>query len=200
MKKYAIPLQWVQRGLIAIEGDDLKDAVDKAEALDFGTLNVVGQTAPESTMVVYNGLRQYTADEQLSDEVVLYTSSKVPNCPFCEKAKEWFKANNIEYKLVDIMLDRDAAEHAFKRTRSMAMPQVEIGNEILIGFIEADVTRVAQAYGLIEAPTPPAPTPNIPDAPVKKVTNVPPEAEEIQEPAEPAKPSAKKVEAEADAK
>tara|TARA_R100000152_G_C6776975_1_gene206509 strand:- start:311 stop:910 length:600 start_codon:yes stop_codon:yes gene_type:complete len=172
-KKYAIPLHWVQRGLISVEGDNLQDAVSKAEGLDIGTLNVVGQTAPGSTMVVYNGLRQYTTDEQLSDEVVLYTSSKVPNCPFCEKAKEWFKANNIEYKLVDIMIDRDAAEHAFKRTRSMAMPQVEIGNEILIGFIEADVTRLATEYGLIE---PPAPQTNAQDTPNKVVTEMPPEA------------------------
>ena len=172
-KKYAIPLHWVQRGLISVEGDNLQDAVSKAEGLDIGTLNVVGQTAPGSTMVVYNGLRQYTTDEQLSDEVVLYTSSKVPNCPFCEKAKEWFKANNIEYKLVDIMIDRDAAEHAFKRTRSMAMPQVEIGNEILIGFIEADVTRLATEYGLIE---PPAPQTNAQDTPNKVVTEMPAEA------------------------
>ena len=177
-KKYAIPLHWVQRGLISVEGDNLKDAVSKAEGLDIGTLNVVGQTAPGSTMVVYNGLRQYTTDEQLSDEVVLYTSSKVPNCPFCEKAKEWFKANNIKYKLVDIMIDRDAAEHAFKRTRSMAMPQVEIGNEILIGFIEEDATRLATEYGLIEAP---APRTNAPDAPSNVVNQLPPEAIEEQQ-------------------
>lgn len=159
MKKYGIPVQWIQRGVVSMEAENLKEAVSKAEGLDLGTLNLVGQNAPGSTRIVYNGLRQYTPDEQLSDEVTLYTSSNVPNCPFCEKAKAWLEANNIEYNVVDIMIDRDKAEYAYRRTMSLAMPQLEIGNEILIGFIEQDATRVAVEYGLMEAPAPEASTP-----------------------------------------
>ena len=180
MKKYPIPVQWIQRGVVSIEGETLKDAVAKGESLDLGTLNIVGQTAPASTRVAYEGIRQYVKDEQLSDKVTLYTSSNVPNCPFCEKAKAWLEANKIDYDVVDIMIDRDKAEYAYKRTMNLAMPQLEIGNEILVGFIEENASRLAVEYGLIDAPapgspaTPPAPAAS-PDPPAEKGPEIDPE-------------------------
>ena len=161
MKKYNIPVNWVQKGLVTIEGSDLKDAVKKAESLDLSTMNVVGQAAPDSTRVAYNGISQYTPDEKLFEGVTLYTSSKVPNCPFCDKATKYFEENNIEFKTVDIMVDRDQAEYMFFVTKSLAMPQVQVGNEILVGFIEEQVEAALVHYGVKQpkkiegsAPTP----------------------------------------------
>ena len=157
MKKYNIPVSWIQQGLVTMEGKDLKDAADKVDCLDVAPLNLVGQTAPGSTRIAYSILKNYVPDEHLSDEVKLYTSSKIPDCPFCDRARQWFKDNNIKFKEVDIMLDEGAKDRMFKRTNVMNMPQVEIGNEIQVGFTEPEVKSLCIKYGLIEAPTPPAP-------------------------------------------
>tara|TARA_Y100000593_G_C4199728_1_gene281247 strand:- start:121 stop:705 length:585 start_codon:yes stop_codon:yes gene_type:complete len=149
MKKYNIPVNWIQKGVVAINAETLTDAVSIASAIDLSTANIVGQTAPDTTRVAYNGISTYVQGERLYDEIVMYTSSKVPSCPFCEKAKQWFKKHNIEYKTVDIMLDRDKGEEMLAITGSMAMPQIQVGNEILVGFIEEQAEQAFRHYGYI---------------------------------------------------
>ena len=159
MKKYNIPVNWIQKGVITINGETLQDAVDKATAIDFSSTNVVGQTAPDTTRVAYNGISTYVLDERLYDEVILFTSSKVPSCPFCEKAEEWLRKHKIAYKVVDVMLDEKAADRVFGITASMAMPQLQVGNEILVGFIEEQAEAAFTHYGYIQ-PKQPTPKPN----------------------------------------
>jgi len=149
MKKYNIPISWIQQGLITVDGETLQDAHDKAKALDVAPLNLVGQTAPNSTRIAYSILKNYVPDEHLTDEVVLYTSSKVPQCPFCDKARKWFDEKNIKFREVDIILDKEGYDHMFDRTQSMNMPQIEIGNEVIVGFTENEITNLCVKYGLI---------------------------------------------------
>lgn len=176
-KKYNIPVSWIQQGLLTVTADDLNHAVAQVENLDLAPMNLVGQTAPNSTRVAYSIIRSYVPDEVLTDEITLFTSSRIPDCPFCEKARNWFKENKLEFKEVDIALDEAVARKIFERTGQMSMPQLEIGNEILIGFIEADAKATCEKYGFLEAPAQPplnAPPAGVPVPPVVKPEAVQP--------------------------
>ena len=157
MKKYNIPVSWIQQGLLQVEASDLTDAVDKVESLDLAPMNLVGQTAPNSTRVAYSIINSYVQDEVLSKGITMYTRSDMPQCPFCDKARTWLSANEMEYTEVDVMLDEKHQKKVFDRTGTMNMPQFEIGNEIIVGFTEPEFKMICQKYGIIEPEPAPAP-------------------------------------------
>tara|TARA_B100000131_G_scaffold309573_1_gene340243 strand:- start:21 stop:584 length:564 start_codon:yes stop_codon:yes gene_type:complete len=150
-KQYNIPVSWIQQGLLTVRADNLQEAVTSVENLDLAPMNLVGQTAPNSTRVAYSIIKSYVPDEVLTEEITLFTSSRIPDCPFCEKARAWFKANSLNFKEVDVALDESAARKVFERTNQMSMPMIEVGNEILIGFTEPELKATCQKYGFIEA-------------------------------------------------
>lgn len=55
-------------------------------------------------------------------------------CPWCNIAKEYFKAKNIKYDDVDVSEDRDAAEEMIKKSGQRGVPVIEIDNSIIVGF------------------------------------------------------------------
>ena len=165
MKKYNIPISWIQQGLITIEADTLKDASKKLESLDIAPLNVVGQTAPGSTRIAYTLLKNYIPDEHLSDSITLYTSSKVPQCPFCDKARTFFKENRIEFNEIDVVTNEPASQYMFSRTNVMNMPQIEVGNEITVGFNEEDLKGLLIKYGYLVPKDIPTNAPPVPTSP-----------------------------------
>jgi ribonucleotide reductase beta subunit family protein with ferritin-like domain len=74
-------------------------------------------------------------------EVTIYSKS---NCPFCEKAKFWFKSHG--YKFTEINLDDEEQRMAFyqKIPGARSVPQIFI-DEKLIGTYD-DFMRVADSY------------------------------------------------------
>ena len=66
MKKYNIPVSWIQQGLLTTTAENLKDAVSQVEKLDLAPLNLVGQTAPNSTRVAYSIIHSYVINFALS--------------------------------------------------------------------------------------------------------------------------------------
>jgi glutaredoxin 3 len=64
-------------------------------------------------------------------KVKIYTT---PICMECEKAKKYFKENNIEYEEIDTFDNKEAAERAFKKAGQKRIPIIEIGNETITGF------------------------------------------------------------------
>jgi glutaredoxin-like YruB-family protein len=63
--------------------------------------------------------------------VTLYTT---PTCAYCKMAKRYFKDNNIQYKEVDVAKNEQAAEEMVAKTGHLGVPQIFIGNEVVIGF------------------------------------------------------------------
>lgn len=68
-------------------------------------------------------------------EVTIYTT---PNCPYCKKAKEFFKDEGIEYEEYNVAEDREKAEEMVKKSEQRGVPVITVGEgdeeEIIIGF------------------------------------------------------------------
>jgi len=70
--------------------------------------------------------------------VKIYSTSA---CPYCRMAKDFLKANNIEFKEIDVSLDQQAAQEMVNKSGQMGVPQLEINGEIIVGFDKAAIKR-----------------------------------------------------------
>jgi len=72
-------------------------------------------------------------------KIKIYTT---PTCPYCRKAKEYFRSLGLEFKEVDVTKNPREAELMVKKTGQMGVPVIEIGNKIVIGFDKAKIDRL----------------------------------------------------------
>lgn len=70
--------------------------------------------------------------------VIIYST---PACMYCQLAKDWFKKNEIAYTEYDVSVDAGKREEMMEKTGSMAVPVIEVDEEIIIGF---DKNRLSQ--------------------------------------------------------
>ena len=66
-------------------------------------------------------------------EIVIYTTK---DCPFCKRAKEFFKKHNIKYSEKDVGNDEKAAEEMIKLSGHHGVPVINVDGEIIVGFDE----------------------------------------------------------------
>ena len=71
----------------------------------------------------------------------LFVSSRVPNCPGCMSARKYLQMNNFRYEEVDIAKNRDEANAMYKKSKSLMIPQLDIGGEIVIGWSNRMVAK-----------------------------------------------------------
>ncbi|MCH7850516.1 MAG: glutathione S-transferase N-terminal domain-containing protein [Nanoarchaeota archaeon] len=69
-------------------------------------------------------------------EVKVYST---PGCPWCQKAKEFLKANNIKYKDINVAEDSSAAKEMTEKSGQKGVPVIDIDGKILIGFDESEL-------------------------------------------------------------
>lgn len=62
---------------------------------------------------------------------IVYTT---PTCVWCGRLKGWLQQQGVAYREVDIAADPAAADALVARSGQMGVPQVEIGNQFVIGF------------------------------------------------------------------
>ena len=62
-----------------------------------------------------------------------------PTCPWCKKAKEYFKENNIEFTDVDVSADEAAQKEMIEKSGQMGVPVIEINGKILVGFDQGKI-------------------------------------------------------------
>lgn len=74
--------------------------------------------------------------------VTIYTT---PPCPSCQMAKAFFKAHGIAYVEKDVARDQEAAREALRKSGELAVPVIDVGGEIVVGF---DKPRLAALLGL----------------------------------------------------
>lgn len=72
-------------------------------------------------------------------KIKIYTT---PTCPYCRKAKEYFRSLGLEFKEVDVTKNPREDELMVKKTGQMGVPVIEIGNKIVIGFDKAKIDRI----------------------------------------------------------
>ena len=78
----------------------------------------------------------------MDQTVIIYST---PTCHFCHAAKDFFKANNVEFTENDVSADADKRQEMIELTNQMGVPVIRIGDDIIIGF---DEPKVKELLGL----------------------------------------------------
>ena len=68
-----------------------------------------------------------------------------PTCPYCHKAKDYFKANNIEYTDYNVAEDQEKGKEMVVKSGQMGVPVIVIDEQVIVGF---DKPKLAEALGL----------------------------------------------------
>lgn len=69
-------------------------------------------------------------------DVIIYST---PTCPWCIKAKEFFKTNKVAFKDIDVSKDQEAAKVMVEKSGQMGVPVIDANGKILVGFNEAEL-------------------------------------------------------------
>ncbi|MDO8591423.1 MAG: glutaredoxin family protein [bacterium] len=77
--------------------------------------------------------------DSVSSAVKIYSTTW---CAYCHMVKEYLNKLNVPFQEIDIEKDQKAAEYIMGKTHSAGVPQIEIGDEVIIGF---DRPRIDQA-------------------------------------------------------
>ena len=63
--------------------------------------------------------------------VKLYST---PTCPWCHRAKDFLKSNNIAFEDINIASSEAAAREMIEKTGQMGVPVLDIDGKIIVGF------------------------------------------------------------------
>ena len=75
-------------------------------------------------------------------KIRIYTT---PSCPYCRRAKEYFRRLGLKFREIDVSRNPAEAEKLYKKTKQLGVPVIEIGNLTIIGF---DKSKIDRAIGL----------------------------------------------------
>ncbi len=64
-----------------------------------------------------------------------------PTCPWCNKAKEFFKENDIDFENIDVSKNRKAAQEMVQKSGQMGVPVIEINDNVIVGFNEPEIKK-----------------------------------------------------------
>jgi len=71
-------------------------------------------------------------------KVKIFTTS---TCPWCMKAKEFFKKNKVKYQEVDVLKDRTARQEMIQKSGQMGVPVILVDKNIIVGYNEAALKK-----------------------------------------------------------
>lgn len=72
------------------------------------------------------------------EKVIIYSTS---TCPWCMKAKDFFKENNVKYEEIDVGENEKARNEMFEKSGQMGVPVIDIQGTILVGFDKAALKK-----------------------------------------------------------
>jgi glutaredoxin-like YruB-family protein len=68
-----------------------------------------------------------------------------PTCVYCNAAKEFFKANNVQYEAYDVATDLERRKEMIEKSGQMGVPVIFIDDELVVGF---DRPRLSELLGI----------------------------------------------------
>ena len=74
--------------------------------------------------------------------VILFTT---PTCTYCKKTKRHLRERGVPFKDVDVSKDQRAARDMVRRSGQQGVPQILIGNQVVVGF---DRPKIDKLLGL----------------------------------------------------
>ncbi len=75
-------------------------------------------------------------------KVVIYST---PSCVYCNAAKEFFKANNVQFETFDVASDLAKRQEMIERSSQMGVPVIFVDDEMVVGF---DKDRLSELLGI----------------------------------------------------
>lgn len=78
----------------------------------------------------------------MAKKVTIYST---PTCPFCIRAKQFLKDNNIQFTDYDVGSDQTKAQEMMKKTGQMGVPVIDVEGQYIIGF---DKEKIKQVLGI----------------------------------------------------
>ena len=78
----------------------------------------------------------------MANKVKIYST---PTCPYCIRAKQYLKDNNIIFENVDVSADAHAGQEIIEKSGQMGVPVLDIDGQIIVGF---DRDGINKALGL----------------------------------------------------
>lgn len=78
----------------------------------------------------------------MEKKVIVYSTS---TCPFCIRAKQYLKDNNVQFTEHDVGADQAKAQEMIKKSDQMGVPVLDIDGTIIVGF---DKEKIRAALGL----------------------------------------------------
>lgn len=73
--------------------------------------------------------------------VILFAT---PTCGACRAAKMFFRQKSIRFREVDITRDEVAARDMVRRSGQQAVPVIDIGGKVIVGFDPAKIERLLE--------------------------------------------------------
>ncbi|OGI85588.1 NrdH-redoxin [Candidatus Nomurabacteria bacterium RIFCSPLOWO2_01_FULL_39_17] len=71
--------------------------------------------------------------------VTIYST---PTCHFCRMAKDFFKANNINYTEYDVASNLEKRKEMIEKSGQMGVPVIIIGDELIVGFNKPQISQL----------------------------------------------------------
>ena len=78
----------------------------------------------------------------MANSVIVYST---PTCPFCIRAKQFLKDNNVQFEDIDVSENHEKAQEMIKKSGQMGVPVLEIGEKIIVGF---DKDKIKEALAI----------------------------------------------------
>ena len=80
-------------------------------------------------------------------EVKVYST---PTCPWCKKVKEYLDGLGVEYTVVDVSANKEAAMELVKKTKQMGVPVTQIGEKYIVGYNPTEIEAALKEAGLLK--------------------------------------------------
>ncbi len=82
----------------------------------------------------------------MNPPVKIYSTSW---CVYCRMAKEYLDKLKVPYKEVNVEEDHEAMHYVMAKTGSAGVPQIEIGDEVILGFDRPRIDQVLKDKHLV---------------------------------------------------
>lgn len=79
-------------------------------------------------------------------KVKIYSTT---TCPWCVRAKQWFKEQGIEFEDINVQKDEAAAKEMVEKSGQTGVPVIDINGKIIVGFNLEAIKQALEG----EAPT-----------------------------------------------
>jgi len=67
----------------------------------------------------------------MAKNVKVYSTS---SCPYCHRAKQFLKDNNIEFEDIDVASNPEKGQEMVNKSGQMGVPVLDIDGQIVVGF------------------------------------------------------------------